>query len=318
MARKTSLDLTGLVLLVTVSLMLGLNQVLVKWVNGGLQPVFFAGLRSTLAIGFVWTWLAARGRPPRFARPLWGPAFAIGAVFAAEFLCLFMALDLTSVSRASIIFYSMPVWLAFMAHFGLEGERIDTVKAAGLACAFAGTALAILSGTGGGGGHGSFAGDLLALGAAIGWAGTAFLARRPRLASVGPQMQLFAMVLVSGPILLLVSPLFGPLVRDLVPLHLAGLLFQAGVIVSGIFILWLWLLATYPAATVASFSFLTPVFGVALGVAIYGEPLTPQIAASGVLVAGGIILINRRSGPGRGRIATMDGAVPPAGASDPR
>lgn len=219
----------------------------------------------------------------------------MGIVFAAEFLCLFMALDLTTISRASIIFYSMPVWLALMAHFGLPGERISAVKAVGLGVAFFGTGLAIHGGaTGVQSGQGNLSGDILALVGAICWAATAFLARQPKMAAAGAEIQLFWMVLVSGPVLLLLSPLFGPVIRDLVPMHLFWLLFQGSVVVAGGFAVWLWLLAAYPAATVASFSFLIPVLGITLGWLVFGEQMSAQILGAGFLVAVGIILINRR------------------------
>ncbi len=292
--RKDRLDGTGLAMLVGVQLLLAFNQITIKFVNEGLQPVFFAGLRSALAIGFVWAWLVWRGRPPRLARATLGPGLLIGAVFAAEFLFLFLALDLTTVGRASVIMYSMPVWFAILAHFGL-GERVTPQKAAGLGLAFAGCALAILSRPAGG--EGSLAGDLCALGAAWGWALTAYVARRPVMRAEGPEMQLFWMVLVSAPILLLAAPLFGPLIRDLQPVHLAGLVFQASVVVAGGFIAWLWLMSVYPSATVASFSFLTPVLAVLLGAALFGESLSPAILGAVALVACGIVLINR--GPAR-------------------
>ena len=186
--------------------------------------------------------------------------------------------------------YSMPVWFAILAHFGL-GERITPVKAAGLALAFAGCALALL--TRPGTGEASLAGDLCALGAALGWALTAFVARRPVMRAEGPEMQLFWMVLVSAPILILAAPLFGPLIRDLQPLHILGLLFQSSVVVAGGFIAWLWLMSVYPSATVASFSFLTPILALLLGALIFGESLTWAILAAAVLVAAGIVLINR-------------------------
>jgi len=63
---------------------------------------------------------------------------------------------------------------------------------------------------------------------------------------------------------------------------------------SGGFIVWLWLLGRYPAATVASFSFLTPVLSLVFGWAVMGERLSPAILGAAVLVAAGIILINRR------------------------
>lgn len=292
--RKDRLDGVGAATLVGVALLLAFNQVVIKIANAGLQPVFFAGMRSALAVGFVAGWLWLRGRPVRYTPGTAGAGLLIGTVFAVEFLCLFMALDLTTVSRAAIIFYSMPVWLAIMAHFGLPGERITPQKGLGLALAFAGTVWAILD-RAGGAGQARLSGDLFALGAAFGWAGTAFIARRPRMASVGPEMQLFWMVAVSAPILLAVAPLFGPLIRDLQPIHLFWLLFQAAVVVSGGFIAWLWLLSVYPAALVASFSFLTPIFGLLLGWLLMGEPLTATVIASAGLVAGGIVLINRRA-----------------------
>jgi drug/metabolite transporter (DMT)-like permease len=292
--RKDRLDMFGGSVLLGVTLLLAFNQIVVKFVNEGLQPVFFAGLRSVLAVGFVWAWLQWKGRPARLNRTAVGPGLLMGAIFAAEFLCLFMALDLTTVGRTSVIFYSMPVWFAILAHFGL-GERITPTRAAGLALAFAGAAWAIL--TGSQSGEGSLAGDLFALGGALGWAGTAFIARRPVMRAEGPEMQLYWMVLVSGPLLLLAAPFFGPLIRDLQPVHLALLVFQASVVVAGGFIAWLWLMSVYPASTVASFSFLTPVLALALGALIFGETITWPILGAAALVAAGIVLINRPTGP---------------------
>ena len=290
MQRKDRLDVFGGGVLLGVTLLLAFNQVIIKVVNDGLQPVFFAGLRSALAVLFVWGWLVWKGRPPRLTRGALGPGLLIGAVFAAEFLFLFLALDLTSVGRTSLIMYSMPVWYALLAHFGLD-ERITPTKAAGLALAFAGCATAILSRPGTG--EASLLGDLCALGAAWGWALTAFVARRPVMRAEGLEMQLFWMVLVSAPILLALSPLFGPLVRDLQPIHLAGLLFQASVVVAGGFIIWLWLMSVYPSSTVASFSFLTPILALVLGALIFDESVTWAILVAAALVAAGIVLINR-------------------------
>jgi len=296
MHKKDRLDAFGVSALFAVALLLAFNQIIVKWVNAGLQPVFFAGLRSALAVGFVGLWLWWRGRPPRLRREHLAPGLLIGTVFAAEFLFLFLALDLTAVSRASVIFYSMPVWFALMAHFGLPGERITPMRAAGLVLAFAGTAAAILSR--GAGAGGSLAGDICALLGALGWAATAFVARKSRLRDIGAEMQLFWMVLVSAPILLLAAPFFGPLIRDLQPLHLVGLVFQSSIVVAGGFVAWLWLLSAYPSATVASFSFLTPVLAIFLGWALLGESLSLAILGAAGLVAAGIVLINRPAAKG--------------------
>lgn len=291
MAQKGSLDTTGLGLLLGVTLVFALNQIIVKVVNAGLQPVFFAGLRSALAVVFVGLWLWYRGRPPRLRRASLVAGTFTGACFAAEFLFLFLAIDLTTVGKAAVIFYSMPVWFALMAHLGLPGERITRIKAAGLMLAFLGTALAIL--TGFQGGQGTVAGDLCALAGAIAWALTAYVARRPVMRAEGPEMQLFWMVLVSAPMLLLVAPFFGPLIRDLQPVHIFWLVVQSSVVVTGGFITWLWLLSVYPVATVASFSFLTPVFSLLIGAVFFQERVSPLLLAGAVLVGLGILLVNQ-------------------------
>ncbi len=291
--QKDRLDGIGFGALLAVSLLLAFNQILVKYVNHGLQPVFFAGLRSALAVVFVGGWLWYRGLLGRLKWSDLVPGLLMGALFAGEFLALFLALDLTTVGRSALIMYSMPVWMGVLAHFFLPGERITRWKAAGLGLAFLGTAWAILSKNAGG--QPSLLGDIFALLAAWGWAGTAFVARKSSLRRAGPEAQLFWMVLVSAPILLVIAPAFGPLIRDIQPMHWVGLVFQSGVVVAGGFIAWLWLLSVYPTSTVASFSFLTPILAIILGHFIYGELLSPSLIWATALVSTGIIFINLRA-----------------------
>lgn len=294
MEPRPSIDAFGAASLTLFSLLLAGNQVLIKLVNEGLQPVFFAGIRSVAAAAVIALLMLARRRDVRFERRQLGPGLAIGIVFAAEFVCLFLALDLTTVTRTSVIFYSMPVWLAVIGHFVLPGERMTRVKAAGLALAFAGVAWAIVMR--GEGGEGSLAGDLLALGGALGWAGIALIARGTRFREVAPDMQILWQLAVSVPILLLVSAFMGPLVRTFEPWMWAPI--AALVAISSLgFMFWLWLLTIYPAASVAAFSFLAPVFGVALGWGLLGEEVGPSLLVAAGLVVAGLILVNRPARP---------------------
>ena len=98
---------------------------------------------------------------------------------------------------------------------------------------------------------------------------------------------------VSAPILLVASLFFGPFLRDPTMLHVAGLGFQIVAVVTAGFLLWFWLLSIYPASGVASFSFLSPVFSVLLGWLLLGERISASIWAALLLVALGILLINR-------------------------
>jgi len=58
-------------------------------------------------------------------------------------------------------------------------------------------------------------------------------------------------------------------------------------------VLWYALVTRYSANRLSAFTFLTPLFGVAAGHLVLGEPLTPALAAAVALVAGGLMLVNR-------------------------
>ncbi|MBY6200608.1 DMT family transporter [Maritalea mobilis] len=292
MPRKSRIDAFGAVSLTGFAVLLAFNQVVIKVTNDGLQPIFFAGLRSLFGALCIYLWIRARGLSARIAPGTVPAGLLIGTLFAVEFICLFLALDYTTVTRVSVIFYTMPIWLALAGHVLIEGERLTMMKSAGLALAFLGVSVAIVS-RGGGDGEASLLGDLLALAAAMGWAGIALCARATKLKEVRPEMQLLWQLTVSAPILLALAPLYGPLLRDPQAIHWAGLAFQVVVIVSAGFLFWLWLLSIFPAASVAAFSFLSPIFGVALGWALLDEAVGWEIGVALVLVSAGLILVNR-------------------------
>jgi drug/metabolite transporter (DMT)-like permease len=291
MERKTSMDMSGATALVAFALLLGFNQVVIKVSGGGFGPVFLAALRSAGAVVILLVWMRLKGVPVVMPKGVsrWG--VLSGFLFAFEFICLFTALDLTSVSRASVIFYSMPVWLALAAHLLLPGERMSGPRIIGLVLAMCGVMWALADRDGA---DVSWLGDVAALGAALGWAGIALLLRATPLITVKPEVQLLWQVAISAPILFLLAPFMGDLVRDLQPVHLAGLAFQIVCVSSLGYLFWFWLLTIYPAASVASFSFLSPVFSVLLGWLLLNEQVEISIMGALVLVAAGIYLINRR------------------------
>jgi len=293
MERKDRIDAFGASSLVAFSLLLAVNQVVIKLIGAGLQPVFAAGLRSAGAAVFLGLMAAALRRPLRLPPGTVPGLLLIGLCFSAEFLFLFIALDLTTVGRASIIFYSMPVWLSLGAHFLLHGERMSTAKAAGLALAMAGVAWAILHRPAGQA-SASLVGDLCALVGAVGWAGLSLALRATRAREAGSHVQLMAMLVVSAVVLLGAAPFFGPLVRSPDGVTWAGMAFQIVVIATLGFLFYTWLLKIYPASGVASFSFLTPVFAVFLGWTLLDEPLGPSTFGALACVALGLVLINRR------------------------
>jgi drug/metabolite transporter (DMT)-like permease len=120
------------------------------------------------------------------------------------------------------------------------------------------------------------------------------MARLTKLSRSSPEMLLLYQLAVSAPILLVVAPGFGPLIREMTP-ALAGIFaFQVIAVVCVGFVAWFWVLKIYPASDMASFSFLAPVFGVLFSWLILGEDISWSVIAALVLVAAGIYLVNRR------------------------
>jgi drug/metabolite transporter (DMT)-like permease len=293
MNRKDHIDTLAATTLIVMNVLLGLNQSLVKIVNGGFAPVFQSGLRSACAFLPVLCYallLRKRLSITDGSLPL---GLLNGLLFSAEFCLLFLALDYTSVARASLFFYIMPVWVALGAHFLVPGERLTLARSAGLAIAVAGVALALGKGSASAG-EMAWVGDLLALGGALFWAGIALLTRTTRLADCSPEMNLLYQLAVSAIVLSALSPLFGDMVRDVTPLILGIFAFQVIAVVAIGFVVWFWILSIYPVSNMASFSLLAPVFGVFFGWLIFGDEITPTFVAALLLVGSGIVLINRR------------------------
>jgi len=294
MHDRRDIDLAGTTFLIGIMLVLAVNQVVIKLTNEGLQPVFASGLRSLGAALVIWAVIRARGLRLDFAAGTLGAGVLAGLIFTVEFLALFIALDLTTVARVSVIFYSMPVWMALAAHLLLPGERLTPLRLVGLALAFAGVAWAIVDRSGLGG-EASLWGDIAALVGALGWVGVSLMPRVSALGRLRFEMQMFWQVAVSAPVMLAAALVYGgPLVRDFTGATAWMMLFQIVVVASGVFLAWFWLLGRYKASQVAAFAFLSPVFGVAMGWLWLGETVTAALLAQLALVVAGIVLINRR------------------------
>ncbi len=294
MQRKDRIDLFGGTILVVFSVLLGLNQALIKIVNGGFQPVFQAGLRSACAFVPVLLFaLLTRKRLSLTDGSFW-PGLVCGGFFAAEFLLLFLALDYTTVARASVFMYSMPFWVAIGAHVLIPGERLTPVRLAGLALAMVGIVWALLDDAAPATSNAIW-GDLASLVAAMFWAGIALMVRTTKLSRATPVMQLLYQLCVSGIVLIAIAPIFGDLIREPTPLIFGIFAFQVLVIISIGFTVWLWVLSVYPASDMASFGFLAPLFGVLFGWVLLDEPITSAIVGGLALVSVGIVLINRRT-----------------------
>lgn len=293
--RRDRMDAFGAGILIGFNVLLGLNQALVKLVNAGFAPLFQVGLRSACAFLPVLLYALWARKRLSIRDGTLGPGLINGLLFSAEFCLLFVALDLTTVSRVSLFFYTMPLWVAAGAHFLVAGERLSGRKVLGLLTALAGISLAFSTGDGPPTAQAShWLGDLLALAGAVCWAGIALLTRTTRLATTSSEMNLLYQLAVSAVVVLPLAMLLGDTVREPTAAILSIFAFQVIVIVAIGFVVWFWILSIYPVASMASFSLLTPVFGIFFGWLIFDDALTPSFVGALGLVGVGLVLVNRR------------------------
>lgn len=288
-----SIDARAALILLACCAAWGLNQVAIKVANQGISPMLQAGLRSGLALAIVLAWAVVRGIPlTERDGTLWA-GIAAGLLFATEFLLMYVGLEHTTASRGIIFLYLAPFAVAVGAHFFIPGDRLTWAKVTGLFAALVGLVVAM--------GEGVLAperptllGDLLSVAAAVVWGATTVVVRASALRLVSTEKTLIYQLAVSAVALPVASLLMGePGIVDLSPRVLLGFGYTVVVVAVLSYLAWFWLVRTYPPTRLASFTFLSPVFGVAAGLAVLGEEPTLGLGVALVLVALGIWLVNR-------------------------
>jgi drug/metabolite transporter (DMT)-like permease len=276
----------------------GAQQVAIKLAAPDVAPVVQVALRYWLSTVLVAALVAWRGEPMAWRRT-WRAGLVAGILFAGEFLAIAEGLRRTTASRMAVFLYTAPVFTALGLHLRLPAERLRRTQWLGMILAFAGIALAFLGGARDGGPTSALAGDLLGLLAGVFWGATTVVIRTSSL-SEAPAAQTLLYQLVTAAVVLPAAAALS--VRwtaiSLTPIAWASILFQGIVVSFASYLTWFWLLRRYLATGLSVFSFLTPIFGVALGVAVLGEPLRPAFVAGAALVLAGITVV---SGAGWGR-----------------
>jgi drug/metabolite transporter (DMT)-like permease len=285
------LDARAVITLTVLCLIWGLNAVAMKYATEGIAPIFCAGLRSLIATICLIFWMAGR-RINLFVGHL-KDGMLIGLLFGAEFGLLYMAIRYTTASSAWILLYTSPFFHAIGAHYFLTGDRLSVAKGVGMMLSFAGI-LVLLSQHLGLPSVDQFVGDMLALTAAILWALTTVVIKRRLVAAVSPYHTLFYQTLFSIPVLFLLSYLYQETpIRYLNGLIWVSLAYQGIVVAFISYLVWFFLVHSYPVSRLSAFTFLTPVFATLAGVLLLGEPLTLRLIISLTLVSIGIYIVNR-------------------------
>lgn len=273
----------------------GLQQVAIKIASEGISPVLQSGLRSVGATILVGVWMLLRKNPifERDGTLWWG--LAAGFLFAAEFLLIYLGLEYTNASRSVIFLYLSPFVVALGAQLFIPGENLRFIQVLGLICAFTGIVVAFSESmrlpT-----YTMLIGDAMIVLAAIFWGATTVLIKAGPLASISPAKTLLYQLAISAVALMGSFFLWNePGITKMTPLIIGSLVYQTIWIATITYLAWFWLITHYPAYKLASFTFLTPLFGVLAGGIILNEPITISLLIALALVGTGICLVNKRA-----------------------
>ena len=283
-------------LAVVVAVIWGANFIAIHASLEVFPPFLCSALRFTL-MAIPTILLVPRPQVP----PRWLVGYGVGFGIL-QFAFLYLAMDAgMPTGLASLVLQSSAPFTVVLGAV-LLGERLGARAASGVAVAALGMALV------GSQRLSTEAGLLpfvLTLMAGLGWA---FGNLASRLAAAPKPLHLTLWMTVVPPLPMLALSLLvegperlGSALRE--SLTVAALPAWAGlgyttllatVVGSGI---WTWLMARHPSGTVAPFSMLVPVTGLALAWLLLGEVPAPLELAGGVLVVGGVLWSSRR-GPG--------------------
>ena len=291
-AAARPLDLAAAAVVVGLCVSWGGNQVAVKLALPDIPPLIQGVVRSAAAALIVLAWVRRRGVRLSARDGTLRSGTAAGLLFALEFILLYRGLLLTTASRAALLLYTAPLFVALGAFWLLPAERFGTVQWLGLMLAFGGiaTALGVPQSIGG---ASTLFGDLLIIAAAVAWGATTLVIKATALARAPFEKTLLYQLVVSAPLMGIAAAVFGehPSATPSA-VALGALVYQTVWVVGISYLVWFALITRYSASRLAAFTFLTPVFGVAAGHLVLGEPLTPSFLLALLLVASGLVLVN--------------------------
>jgi drug/metabolite transporter (DMT)-like permease len=294
--HRKPLDAGASGLMVVLCLIWGLAQVILKMAAADISPLMQIALRSGVAAVLVVLLMFIRREGLSIHDGTWRPGLLVAGLFALEFFLIGEGLRHTSASHMTVLLYTAPIFAALGLHLLMPSERLSLAQWFGIGLAFTGVAIAFLLRPNHTHQNINAAdllyGDLLSLGAGIAWAATTVAVRCSRLAQVSAAQTLLYQLAGAFFLLTAAAFLLEQITIRFTALTWGSLIFQSLVVCFASYLAWFWLLRNYSASQLGVFSFLTPIFGVALGVGLLDEQLETSFIIGAAFVIAGIILVS--------------------------
>lgn len=291
--RSLSATSAGLTLL-TVALWGG-NPVATRFSVDALPPVTVSGLRFLMATGVMLVWCLVERVSFRVTRPQIAPIMIAGTMLFLQIATFTIGAAWTSSSHTSLLVNTFVFWVVGIEHFVTRTHQLTTTRTMGLLLAAAGAAALLWDAPGKSAQADppSLIGDAIMLFSAL-LLGLKFIYTKRVLTVIGPTELIFWHDIVAvAQFAVAASLLERPDFSQVAWPAWLGLMYQ-GLLVGGVcFALQAHLLRRHSASQIAVFSFLTPLFGIVLGMLFRGDQLSSGLVLSGLTVAAGIYLVNR-------------------------
>ena len=285
------LDAFAVMVMLGLTLSWGFNQVSVKLALPEIPPLIQATLRSIGALGAMLVWARWRGVPMSLRDGTLRAGIAAGMLFGIEFALLFPALQFTGASRATLFINTAPFFVALGSTIFL-GEHLRAVQWAGLLLSF--TGLVVAFGVPDAAGGRQFLGDAMIVVAGAAWAATTLVIKGSSLRTAAPEKVFAYQIGGSIPVLALGVLLMGERMAAVPSAWALGwLAYNTFWVVTITFMIWFVMIQRYSPSRLSAFTFLTPLFGVASGHFVLGEPVSATFGVAVALVLGGLVLVNR-------------------------
>lgn len=288
------LGLSSTLLMILVCAIWGGAFVAIKIGLLDMPPLGSAALRFFLTSIVLLAWARFQQVPLLYQRPEIRVLAVLALLFFYFNLMLYLGTARTTSGRATVFFYTQPIFLAVFAHYFLPGDRLTLRKVCGLALALSGLVVLFLAKLSAGQSP-TMIGDILVLSGALAFAIYNVITKRSA-GKIHPAALILWSSLVSA--LLLGTCWWGfeqsaPFIfsaRAVISLSYLSLISAAFS-----FVVFAWLLQHYSATHVTALVFLAPVFGVLFAWLLLRETLTgvQLLGVAGICV--GVYIVNSRS-----------------------
>ncbi len=278
------------VALVALTLIWGMNWIVMKYGLVYAHPVVYNIERTVIAIAVLFAVMLRARRPLK--PESWVAVIVIGFFQTTiNFGSTTMALAGGGAGRTSVLVFTMPFWTLLLAWPVLH-ERVRGTQWIAVLLALLGLALVVEPWHW----EGDLEPKLWAALSGFGWAAgsvaTKYFQRRYRL----DMLNLIAWQMVTGILPICVLPLVHPFpATDWTGVYIAAL-FYAGVVATAIgFLLWTMILAWLPAGTASLNMFAIPLIALTSSMLVFGERLTMAEWLGIASIGAGLVIVSLRA-----------------------